>query len=121
MPATTWNKFVIKYPQSPAFMARVSATLGNARRFDNSKKKLPTPYGLLKEWIEKNFTGDWTSTVEKGVVCIRVATPQDVSLLTARFPIRGPAGKTPAANVTYRISYADYDYPTLAREVGYNI
>ncbi len=52
---------------------------------------------------------------------MRVATPEDVKLVTARFRTVGAAKRTPLANVTYAISYGDSDYAGLAKHVGYQL
>lgn len=119
MAKMSWNDFVTAYPASEAFTAIVSASLPNGPHFDKNSKKLPTPYGLLQEWLKAKLAGDWTSQTAKGVVMVRIATSQDVATLKARFPAVGAAKKTPIAASTTQISYADADYTKLAIELGY--
>jgi len=62
----SWNSFVEKHKKRVGFLAAVSAALPKGPHFDKNNKKLPTPYGLFKEWASKSLNGDWASTKIKG-------------------------------------------------------
>ena len=55
------NDFADKHPNAPAFTPVVTSSF--PLKLDSSRKKLPTPYSLLLEWVDQHVQGDWAATV----------------------------------------------------------
>ncbi|QYE37047.1 hypothetical protein KZX46_21060 (plasmid) [Polymorphobacter sp. PAMC 29334] len=118
----TWAKFTTAHPTVPAFTAAVSSSLPkSAPILDKAGQKLPTPYGLLVEWLKDNLSGDWSSMTKSKLVIVKVADQADGAVITTRFPAIGAAKKTPASASTIQINYADSDYVNVARGMGYKL
>ena len=113
----TWNTFVKKYPDAVALTAAVSSSF--PLDFDEKKQKLPSPYGLFLEWVEKRVTGDWTSAKVRGGFAVRLASIDDAKAIVAKYPALTRLKSTGVANKTAQISYRDTSYVHLAKELGY--
>jgi hypothetical protein len=118
----TWAKFTGDHPGASAFTTAVSSSLPKgAPIFDKAGQKLPTPYGLLVEWLKANLSGDWTSMTKSRLVLVKVTDPADATVITTQFRAIGAAKKTPASASTTQIDYTDSDYAKLAAEMGYQL
>lgn len=117
-----WKKFTADHPTAPAYTTAVSSSLPKAAPlFDGTGNKLPTPYGLLVEWLKANLSGDWASMTKNGLVIVKAAEQADATVIMKRFPTIGAAKKTPASTSTSQINYTDRDYRKLAAEMGYKL
>ncbi|MEJ2743481.1 MAG: hypothetical protein P8176_13635 [Gammaproteobacteria bacterium] len=116
-----WNTFVAKYRTPVGYISEVSAKLSGGVQFDRNKKKLPTPYGLFKEWASVKLQGDWTSQKLKGGFIICVATKQDADSISKAFGLVDGPVKTKACNQTYKIGYKNGTYGKLAKSLGYSL
>lgn len=114
-----WDNFTKAHPNAPALIAALSSSLPKGVLFDKNGLKLPTPYGLLTQWLKGNLSDDWTSTIKNGVVFVKVANAADEATIVKQFPAVGTAKKTPASARTIQISYADGNYEKLATALGY--
>lgn len=121
MPKISWNTFAGKHPTAEGFVTKVSSKLPNGPHFDKKKKRLPTPSGLLQEWLRQNLSGDWCAMTNRGVIALRIATPTDIAVLTTEFPARGAPQSSPFATSTTQIDYSDSDYGPLAKSLGYDV
>ncbi|TQM89937.1 hypothetical protein [Roseinatronobacter monicus] len=118
----SWNKFTADHPTAPAFTTTVSSSLPKAAPFfDRDGNKLPTPYGLLVEWLKANLAGDWTSMTKNRLVIVKAVEHTDAAMIMKRFPAIGAAKKTSASASTSQINYTDHDYGKLAVEMGYKL
>ena len=118
----TWAKFTGDHPGASAFTTAVNSSLPKgAPIFDKAGLKLPTPYGLLVEWLKANLSGDWTSMTKSKVVIVKVADPVDATIITTQFSAIGAAKKTPIAASTIQIDYTISDYGKLATGMGYQL
>lgn len=123
MAKLSWNKFTKANPTASALTTHVSASLPKrgSPHLDKKGQKLPTPYGLLTEWLLANLSGDWTSMIAKGATVIKVADPADALKILKRFPAVGSQQKTAVSPVTQQINYQNQDYAKLAVEMGYSL
>lgn len=118
----SWKKFTAEHPAAPAYTTAVSASLPKeAPLLDGAGNKLPTPYGLLVEWLTANLSGDWSSMTKNGLVIVKAAERADATVIMKRFPTIGAAKKTRASASTSQINYTDRDYGKLAAEMGYKL
>lgn len=116
-----WKTFVNDYPESDAFIARVSRVIPKGPHFDKRQQRLPTPYRLLQEWLSGTLSGPWTSDELPGGLVVRIAAREDAALLIRRFPIIKKLRKTEFGERTFQIRFGDSDYGPLAKEVGYQL
>ena len=121
MAKLTWNAFRDKHKNPAGYTAAVSASLPNGPNFDKNKKKLPTPYGLFKEWASASLSGDWASTNFKGGFIVCVESQADSQLISKQFGIIGEAKNTPACENTNQLGYRDSSYGDLAKLLGYKL
>lgn len=116
-----WDNFIVKHPNSPAFVTKAENLPKQMPPYDINQKKTPTFYGILQEWANKNLSGDWTSHKTSSVIILRIATAEDQTKLLARFP--PPNGTTEKATSfaekTIQFGYTSYDYGCLAAGLGY--
>ena len=117
----SWNSFVIKHQARVGFLSAVSASLPKGPHFDKNNKKLPTPYGLFKEWATKSLNADWASTKVPGGFIICVSSKDDAICITKNFGLTGEKRSTPACDRTEVLKYSDSNYTGLAKQLGYNI
>lgn len=118
MSSMTWNTFMTKHKNYFCFSAPVSSKLPKGPYFDSNKKKLPTPYGLIQEWMSRNLAGDWTSMKVSGGFIVCVATDSDNDLIIKKFSITGVV-KSEVSNNTQQLYYRDSNYLILSKELGY--
>jgi hypothetical protein len=122
MAKKSWNTFSGTYPSATTFTASVSATLPIQMQFDKNKKKIPTPYGLFVMWANANLTGDWASTIIKGVgFAISVESENDIQLISNTFGTIGGVKSTAVANKTIQMNYKNPDYLNWAKKLGYKL
>ena len=93
MAKQSWNKFTTAHPNAPAFTAAVSSSLPKGIHFDNNGLKLPTPYGLLVQWLQDHLSHDWTSSTKRGVIIVKVGDRADAAVIVKQFPAIGAAKK----------------------------
>lgn len=100
----------------------VSNSLPKDLRFDEANKKLPSPYGLFREWAKKSLKGDWASLQVPGGFAVRVADQEDAHVIARKFAVKaGPPKETAVGPRTYVFGYQDGSYGTLAQELGYAV
>jgi hypothetical protein len=123
MAKQSWNRFTKTNPAAPAFTARARTSLSKrgSPHLDKKGQKLPTPYGLLVEWLAANLSGDWTSMAAKGAAVVKVVDQADAAAILKRFPAVGSQQKTAVSPTTQQINYQDQDYPKLAVQIGYTL
>ncbi|MEI4505975.1 hypothetical protein WBQ88_05440 [Sphingopyxis sp. CCNWLW253] len=120
MPKKKWNDLARSHAVYPVYSAGPVSSSA-PKKFDKAGLTLPSPYGLLLEWLGKNLSGDWAATKTKIVASVRITDPQDAAQLTQRFPALGTSIKTAMSPHTQQIRYADADYAALATELGYAV
>lgn len=123
MAKQSWNKFTKANASALAFTTRVSSSLPKrgSPHLDKNGQKLPTPYGLLLEWLVANLCGDWTSMRAKGAAVIKVANQADAVTILKRFPAVGSQQTAAVSPATQQINFQDKDYAELAAEMGYSL
>lgn len=122
MPQRTWNSFVTDHPKTTTMAFGVSlAGFPKGPIFDKDRKRLPTPYALVRTWIAKTLTGDWTSMKEGNAFVILVADPGDAALVLRKFPALGPATKSMPADKSYPVSFRADTFAELAKDAGYAV
>ena len=115
-----WNKFTTKHKHPIGFGAGVIASFPKPI-FDQNKKKLPTPYGLFKEWANQTLTGDWSSTKVKNGFIVCVTAKSDIIEIRKEFGYTNSPVKTPMCDKTYPMHYRNSGYAKLANKLGYKI
>jgi hypothetical protein len=119
MPHIAWNSFLPANSAATFFMAVVSATLPGGPHFDKKMKKLPTPYGLFKEWAKNNLTGEWASIKMKNYFVIGVADAADATLLVNQFGVACTTQLKFGNSLARQLNYTDSAFGSLASHLGY--
>ncbi|MFT5329990.1 MAG: hypothetical protein ACI9KA_001067 [Parasphingorhabdus sp.] len=121
-----WNNFKNDYPSTGEYLCVIASRLPKpgAPHLDKNRKLLPTPYGLLREWLAKNFSGDWAvrQQTKKGktIVVLLIADPVDVSKLNHFGKLPKPTPQQQAQG-QLEFGYRDSLYGNVAKSLGYNL
>ncbi|HAU29790.1 MAG TPA: hypothetical protein DCW68_06770 [Rhodospirillaceae bacterium] len=124
MAGMRWNEFISRHRNHFEFSSVVSSSIGC--QFDKGKKRLPTPYSLFTEWLDKTMTGAWTSVSHRlpgNVTILRVLIDSDIDAgaIKKRFGIIAPKKNLPKVGNEISIGYKDSSYGELAEELGYRV
>ncbi|WP_430417264.1 hypothetical protein [Parasphingorhabdus sp.] len=121
-----WNNFKKQYPNTGEYRCVVTSRLTKpgSVHLDKKGKILPTPYGLLREWLAKNLNGHWAARQEtkkgKTLVILLIADPADVSKLSHFGKLQKPTPQQRAQR-QFPFGYRDSLYGNVAKSLGYDI
>jgi hypothetical protein len=119
VPKRTWNTFVTDHPKTTTTAIGVSlAGFPKGPILDKNRKIVPTPYTLVRDWIAKTLTGDWTSKKDGNAFIILVATAADAALVLKKLP-GAAATRSKIADRTYAVSFRADTFTALAKDAGY--
>jgi hypothetical protein len=121
MTKLSWNSFASSGRITSCFTAAVSAGIPRGPHLDSNGKKLPTPYGLVKEWANLNLAGDWTSTQIDGGFFIAVALDSDAQMIINEFRLVGATSLRIGGVIVQQLGYRDSDFATIATKIGYSV
>jgi hypothetical protein len=122
MPKRTWNSFVTDHLKTTTTASGVSlASFPKGPILDKNRKILPTPYTLVRNWIAKTLTGDWTTKKDGNAFIILVATAADAALVLKKLPAGGSATRSKIADRTYPVSFRADTFAALAKDAGYAV
>ncbi|WP_170310130.1 hypothetical protein [Thalassospira povalilytica] len=120
MTKKSWNNFTIDHPNAYQISCVCPPALPTRIKFDNSGKRLPTPYGLFCEWLKTQISGEWATTKAGKIFMIKVSNKNDLQKILSAYQSKKIATQ-PGSSASYQTMYSTLDYGPLARHLGYDI
>ena len=123
MPYKSWNTFKKANPGAVGFATSITTKFPKGPHFDKAGLELPTPYGLLKEWLKEKLTGDWTARTQsknnRSFVVVLVSNQNDAAIIGKAFGPVGKAQHVPNYGMLHEFGFIDRAYVPVARSLGY--
>jgi hypothetical protein len=120
--AAVLQEFIHSHPRAVLFGVLVSDRLPVGLAIDVHGDRLPTPYGLLKQWMKANLRGEWcSSATAEGIHAFAVAEPGDRDTVIAAFGPFAHRRLKLFGRPLPTLNYHDGDYARVGETIGFAV